>query len=79
MEVNVELPLPPSLEHTIEVDTLIKDKLLLEHKASSAYFHHNNAWWTRCSAQIWNEVNNIPFPFNSIALLIKIIPPDRGF
>lgn len=59
LQVNVELPLPPSLKHTIEVDTLIKDKLFLEHKASSAYFHHNNAWWTRCSAQVWNEVNII--------------------
>ncbi|KAF9035625.1 pyridoxal phosphate-dependent transferase [Panaeolus papilionaceus] len=60
---NVELPLPTSLKPTAELIARINRILLVDHKAFSAFFYHNGAWWTRCSAQVWNEVED----FRSIA------------
>ncbi|KAF8886313.1 pyridoxal phosphate-dependent transferase [Infundibulicybe gibba] len=38
--------------------TLNMVNLLLDHKAFSPHFYHNGHWWVRCSAQIWNEVED---------------------
>ncbi|KAG6848156.1 hypothetical protein C0991_000892, partial [Blastosporella zonata] len=57
-QVNVELPFPGSVAITHEIDLKFKEKLLYKHKAYSAHFYHNNRWWTRCSAQIWNELED---------------------
>ncbi|KAK2467381.1 hypothetical protein APHAL10511_000616 [Amanita phalloides] len=56
--VNVRLPLPNTdvLPLTEELDNKLRDKLLLERKVYSAYFVHDGKWWTRCSAQVYNEV-----------------------
>ncbi|KAG5353596.1 hypothetical protein C0989_005117 [Termitomyces sp. Mn162] len=56
--VNVELPFPRSVKPTQEIDHKFKEKLLRKHKAYSAHFYHNGCWWTRCSAQIWNELGD---------------------
>ncbi|KAF8886306.1 pyridoxal phosphate-dependent transferase [Infundibulicybe gibba] len=56
--VNVELPFPAEIQPTIEIDLMFKNKLLVSYKAYSAHFYHNGRWWTRCSAQIWNEVED---------------------
>lgn len=53
--VNVELPFPGKIQYTSTIDELFKRKLLEERKAYSAHFYHNGKWWTRCSAQIWNN------------------------
>ncbi|KAG6847565.1 hypothetical protein H0H93_007362, partial [Arthromyces matolae] len=56
--VNVELPFPGSVKPTAEIDHQIKEKLLRKYKAFSAYFYHNGRWWTRASAQVWNELDD---------------------
>ncbi|KAF8604139.1 PLP-dependent transferase [Ceratobasidium sp. AG-I] len=57
--VNVQLPLttpagvsPRALKPIFK---LIIDKLIDEHNAFAAIYVHGGHWWTRCSAQIWNE------------------------
>ena len=55
-KVNVELPLPAHIQPTIEIYALFLNKLLVQRKMYSTHFHHNGVWWTRCSAQVWNEV-----------------------
>lgn len=56
--VNVELPLydVPADKIDFAQDTF-RDKLLLEHKVYAAHFYHNGKFWTRLSAQIYNEVS----------------------
>ncbi|KAG6917108.1 hypothetical protein DXG01_003928 [Tephrocybe rancida] len=56
--VNVELPFPGSIAPTPEIDIKFKEKMLYTYKAYSAHFYHNGRWWTRCSAQIWNELED---------------------
>ncbi|KAH7925494.1 PLP-dependent transferase [Leucogyrophana mollusca] len=56
--VNVELPIPGEIEYTDEINILLQHTLLLEWNAYAAHFRHNGKWWTRCSAQIWNEVSD---------------------
>ncbi|KAF8159185.1 pyridoxal phosphate-dependent transferase [Crassisporium funariophilum] len=56
--VNVELPIPGSIKWTAAIDASMKQKMLVERKAYSAHFYHNGAWWTRCSAQVWNNVED---------------------
>jgi hypothetical protein len=36
--------------------TILQFKLLGEANIAAPIFFHNNVWWTRCSAQIYNEV-----------------------
>ncbi|KAF5379469.1 hypothetical protein D9615_006556 [Tricholomella constricta] len=55
---NVELPFPGHILPTEEIDLKFKTKLLETHKAYSAHFYHNNRWWTRCSAQVWSELED---------------------
>ncbi len=44
---------PAQLE---EIERTLQDKLLLEHNTYSAHYFHAGAWWTRPSAQVFNEV-----------------------
>ena len=39
-----------------EIHEKFLNKLLIERNAYSPPFDHNGAWWTRFSAQVWNEV-----------------------
>jgi hypothetical protein len=55
-KVNVELPLPGSIPWSLEIRKMLDEKMLNERNAFSAHFYHNGRWWTRCSAQIYNEV-----------------------
>ena len=63
-QTNVRLPLPiessPGALYTpalrAQIDTLFRKKLLLEWNAYGAHYFHAGAWWTRCSAQVFNEV-----------------------
>lgn len=56
--MNVELPLKfrNDKNEIAEIHEKFLTKLLLERNAYSPPFDHNGAWWTRFSAQIWNEV-----------------------
>ncbi|KAF9483081.1 lolT-1 [Pholiota conissans] len=55
--VNVELPLPKDLPATVATISGLHRRLFAK-KAFSAPFFHNGAWWTRCSAQVWNEISD---------------------
>jgi len=59
-QVNVRLPLPATLPFTQETDEKIFVKTV-EQNIASAYFVHNGAWWTRCSAQVYNSVSTAAF------------------
>ncbi|KAJ7745880.1 pyridoxal phosphate-dependent transferase [Mycena maculata] len=58
--VNVQIPLPPSVQATDAIDDLFYQKMLAptnrKTKVSAGIFYHNSTWWTRCSAQIWTEL-----------------------
>jgi len=56
--VNVELPIPGNSAKNAEILDKFVKKMLLERNAYSPPFHHNGAWWTRCSAQVWNELDD---------------------
>ncbi|KAJ7045044.1 PLP-dependent transferase [Mycena alexandri] len=56
--VNVHLPLPRNLEPKAAMEKL-KQKLILERNMFAyIYFSEETGWWTRCSAQVWNEVGD---------------------
>ncbi|PPQ95574.1 hypothetical protein CVT26_008602 [Gymnopilus dilepis] len=55
--VNVALPLPGSIHMTAALNRAFIDKML-DRNAYGAHFYHNGGWWTRCSAQVWNEVED---------------------
>ena len=53
----MELPiLGKTIKNAAEIREKLVEKIILEHNAYSPPFYHNDAWWTRCSAQVWNEV-----------------------
>ena len=52
----MELPIKFNKNKIAEIHEKFLKKMLLERNAYSPPFDHNGAWWTRCSAQIWNEV-----------------------
>ncbi|CAK5270894.1 unnamed protein product [Mycena citricolor] len=60
--VNVQIPLPSSIKPTNEINDLFYQKMLAptnrKTKVSAAVYYHNGAWWTRCSAQIWTEIED---------------------
>ncbi|KIP03861.1 hypothetical protein PHLGIDRAFT_129896 [Phlebiopsis gigantea 11061_1 CR5-6] len=56
---NVELPLRDVPADKIEfANNVLRDRLLLEHKIYAAHFYHNGRFWTRPSAQIYNELSD---------------------
>lgn len=59
--VNVELPLPGKIPNTGDISTLIRDTLLLKWNTYAFCFRHNEKWWVRCSAQIFNEISDFDF------------------
>ncbi|THU76340.1 PLP-dependent transferase [Dendrothele bispora CBS 962.96] len=74
--VNVALPFPSSkqgldpsidIELIKKIDGLYKQKLLLEQNMFSPAYWHNGKLWTRCSAQVWVEVED----FEKVALALK--------
>ena len=55
----MKLPLPETPKDAVKmaIDGFFKKKLLLEWKTFAPTFYHRNAWWVRCSAQVWNDVS----------------------
>ncbi|KAJ7492082.1 PLP-dependent transferase [Mycena latifolia] len=57
--VNVHLPLPSDLQPRAAVAKKMKEKILLERNIfAPIFFIEETGWWTRCSAQIWNEIRD---------------------
>lgn len=53
------LPIPPSFPaHKLaEMREIMEMKLLEEWDCFAAVFVHDGKWWTRCSAQVYNQVS----------------------
>ncbi|EIW57456.1 PLP-dependent transferase [Trametes versicolor FP-101664 SS1] len=79
---NVQLPLPVektrgeiySPAQLGAIQRTLQTKLLLEHKTYSAHYFHAGGWWTRSSAQVFNEVSDFEYlgkAFNTICQEIK--------
>ena len=47
------------MEFTPEIDIMFKRKLIVDRKIYAAHYWHNGHWWTRCSAQVWNEASRL--------------------
>lgn len=63
--VNVGLPLSDDVPFNGDTNVYFQKKLLLELNCFAATYKHGGKWWTRCSAQIWNEVSlSSCFPFS---------------
>ncbi|KAK0224427.1 pyridoxal phosphate-dependent transferase [Armillaria nabsnona] len=56
--VNVVIPLSGDVKPSLELDLMFKNKLLVKYNVYAAHYYHNGMWWARCSAQIWNEVED---------------------
>ncbi|KAI0649148.1 PLP-dependent transferase [Trametes meyenii] len=79
---NVQLPLPvektPGEVYTPvqlqKINAALRDGLLKEWKTYGAHYFHAGAWWTRCSAQVYNEVSDFEYlgkAFNALCKEIK--------
>lgn len=55
-QVNVELPLSPSIKPSANILRLLQHKLFVERKNYGAPYFHNGKWWARMCAQVYNEV-----------------------
>ncbi|KAG6833224.1 hypothetical protein H0H87_009845 [Tephrocybe sp. NHM501043] len=53
--VNVKLPFYEGPSSAIS--RRFNEKMF-ENNAYSVPYYHNGFWWTRCSAQIWNEISD---------------------
>ena len=63
LQVKVELPFPGSVKYIHATDSKFMNKIPREQKMYSVHYHHNEAWWTRCCVQVWNEVS--PFLYST--------------
>jgi len=63
--VKLSLPETPKKAVKTAISGFLKEKSLLEWNVSSPTFYHNNSWWVRCSAQVWNEVSTFSMDIGS--------------
>lgn len=70
--VNVALPLSDDIPFNNETNVYFQKKLLLEWNCFAAHYKHDGKWWTRCSAQIWNEVG-LPVLFLSLLVVVRML------
>ena len=68
----MELPIQFNKIKNAEIQEKLIKKMLLERNAYSPPFVHNGAWWTRCSAQVWNEVCFFCFDF-ALSVTVSIL------
>jgi len=61
--VNVKLPLPETPKDTVKtaINNFLKEKSFLEWNTFAPSFYHNNGWWIRGSAQVWNEIDDFEY------------------
>lgn len=55
----MRLPLPETPKKAVKIAIygFLKEKSLLEWNTFVPVFYHDNGWWIRCSAQVWNDVS----------------------
>ncbi|KAJ4479393.1 pyridoxal phosphate-dependent transferase [Lentinula aciculospora] len=76
--VNVAVPFPPTMSSDFEIDMAFRRKLLIKKKIYPAFFYHNGKWWTRCSAQVWSQVEDFEFLGEAILEACKEIVREFG-
>ncbi|KAJ7311682.1 hypothetical protein DFH08DRAFT_822446 [Mycena albidolilacea] len=55
-QINVQLPLPPSLQTRAVMLGKLKKKLIFDRNTFAlVFFLEGMGWWIRCSAQVWTE------------------------
>ncbi|KNZ74473.1 hypothetical protein J132_06822 [Termitomyces sp. J132] len=54
--VNVLLPLPETIRPSPDVLRAFDQKLFSDRRAYAVIYYHNNCWWVRISAQVYNQV-----------------------
>lgn len=62
--VNVRLPLPPPAHNNADVaafSRFLEDQMLFEYNCAAAVYPHNGHWWTRLSAQVWNDLSDFDY------------------
>ncbi|KAJ7069041.1 PLP-dependent transferase [Mycena belliarum] len=55
--VNIRVPLSASLPKALVVQKT-RTRMMFERNIFAPVFFFQDAWWTRCSAQIWNEISD---------------------
>jgi selenocysteine lyase/cysteine desulfurase len=64
--VNVELPLKnPTLSQDGVIQAFI-DKLIFEHQCMAPVYSHNGKWYTRLSAQVYNDLDDFKVVANAL-------------
>ncbi|PCH39756.1 PLP-dependent transferase [Wolfiporia cocos MD-104 SS10] len=56
--VNVEIPLPGDIKPSPQIYNMWLEKLMKQRKVFATQFYHNGKWWTRASAQVYNEIED---------------------
>ena len=58
----MKLPLPPTPDKAAKsaIEESLYKKLLLDWNVFAPIFYHDDGWWVRCCAQVYNEVR-VPF------------------
>ncbi|KAJ3716679.1 pyridoxal phosphate-dependent transferase [Lentinula raphanica] len=77
--VNVTLPFPSSFQaqYDASVGTALSNKLLSQNMYAVTYYH-NNIWWTRVSAQIWNELEDFTTLANALVTICSEIVTEHS-
>lgn len=69
--VNVRIPLKnPNITDDEVVQAFI-DKLLYEHDCMAPVYKHNNLWYTRFSAQVYNDLSDFKYVAKAILSVCK--------
>ncbi|TFY60918.1 hypothetical protein EVJ58_g4845 [Rhodofomes roseus] len=75
---NVELPIPSTIHLSLELMHTFQDKLINEHNTYSTQFYHNNKWWTRPSAKVFNEIEDFERLGRALVVVCKEITDKFG-
>ncbi|KAH0581811.1 hypothetical protein H2248_011491 [Termitomyces sp. 'cryptogamus'] len=67
--VNVLLPLPETIRPSPDVLRAFDQKLFSDRRAYAVIYYHNNCWWVRISAQVYNQLSDFE-EFGQLMLII---------
>ncbi|KZT66481.1 PLP-dependent transferase [Daedalea quercina L-15889] len=76
--VNVELPIPPAIRMSRELMGVFQDRLINGHGTYATQFYHGGRWWTRPSAQVFNELEDFERLGRALVVVCKEITEKFG-
>ncbi|KAF5368027.1 hypothetical protein D9758_004330 [Tetrapyrgos nigripes] len=74
--VNVELPLSEGIKPTPSLFMELDKKLLGDWKVYATPFYHNEKWWIRASAQVYNEMSDFEYLASALRSICKEIEQE---